>query len=174
MLSYVELERPRRRTSGHPEGGAGPAAAGRRSDRRDRLGGLGSPPRGESPNPLLGIAAAIAANLDIDRFGLGTVFITSDALVWEIYQPEEERRYYTVNGWKPTLAQRKAVTRAMHSFVRKHQQYSLTGGQGRRELYLYDAADPLSATWAKLNAERRQRNPICLQDAKAFLERAAV
>ena len=29
------------------------------------------------------IAAAIAANLDIDRFGLGTVFITSDALVWE-------------------------------------------------------------------------------------------
>jgi hypothetical protein len=72
-----------------------------------------------------------------------------------------------------TLAQRKAVTRAMHSFVRKHQQYALMGGQGRRELYLYDAADPASVMWTKLNVERRtrKRNPISLSEAKAELRR---
>jgi hypothetical protein len=74
--------------------------------------------------------------------------------------------------WQPTLAQRKAVTRAMRTFVRKHPQYALTGGQGRRELYLYDTADPLSVLWAKLNVERRQRNPIPRGTAEAVLAAA--
>jgi hypothetical protein len=42
-----------------------------------------------------------------------------------------------------------------------------------REAGLYDAADPLSATRVKLNAERRQRNPISRSAARVFLERAA-
>jgi hypothetical protein len=72
-------------------------------------------------------------------------------------------------NWKPTPAHRKAVTRAMHTFVHKHQQYALTGGQGRRILYLYDTADPVSAMWAKLNVERRERNPIPRMTAQAAL-----
>lgn len=60
----------------------------------------------------------------------------------------------------------------MGSFVRKHQQYALTGGQGRRELYLYDTADPLSVMWAKLNVERRQRNPISRMEAESVLMEA--
>ena len=42
----------------------------------------------------------------------------------------------------------------MHSFVRKHQQYALTGGWGRSRLYLYEPDDPLSTIWATLQAER--------------------
>lgn len=60
----------------------------------------------------------------------------------------------------------------MHSFVRKHQQYALTGGQGRRQLYLYDTDDPVSVMWAKLNVERRQRNPIPRAAAIAALRPA--
>ena len=52
-------------------------------------------------------------------------------------------------------AQRKAVSRAMHSFVRKHPQYALTGGQGRKRLYLYEPSDPLSTMWAKMSVEQR-------------------
>jgi hypothetical protein len=57
--------------------------------------------------------------------------------------------------WEPNRVQRKATVRAMRSFVRKHQQYALAGGQGRKRLYLYDTADPLSVMWAKLRVERR-------------------
>jgi hypothetical protein len=46
--------------------------------------------------------------------------------------------------WTPTPAQRKAVVRAMRSFVGKHPRYALTGGQGRRQLRMFDTADPLS------------------------------
>lgn len=35
-----------------------------------------------------------------------------------------------------TPAQRKAITRALHSFVRKHPQYVLTGGKGRAPMRL--------------------------------------
>ena len=73
------------------------------------------------------------------------------------------------HAWKPTMAQSKAVTRAMHSFVRKHQQYALTGGQGRRALYLYDATDPLSAMWARVRSEQRGRKFISRSDARAAL-----
>jgi hypothetical protein len=38
-----------------------------------------------------------------------------------------------------TPAQRKAITRALHSFVRKHPQYVLTAGKGRAPLRLSDA-----------------------------------
>ena len=70
-------------------------------------------------------------------------------------------------GWKPTPAQRVAASRAMHSFVRKHQQYALAGGQGRKRLYLYDTADPVSVMWAKLSVERR--GFVCQSDARKAL-----
>ena len=51
-------------------------------------------------------------------------------------------------AWMPTPAQRKAVVRAMRSFVGKHPRYALTGGQGRRQLRMFDTADPLSVRGA--------------------------
>jgi hypothetical protein len=110
------------------------------------------------------IAAAIAHAAEIDRFGgVGTLMLTSRALAFDVYNRPIDYDF------KPTLVQRKAVSRAMHSFVRKHQQYALTGGQGRRVLYLYDAADPLSVLWTNLNVERRHRGFISRMDAKRVL-----
>ena len=57
-------------------------------------------------------------------------------------------------NFEPTTAEREAVTRAMRSFVRKFPQYALTGGKEGKMLYLYEPADPTSAIWAKLSAER--------------------
>ena len=99
---------------------------------------------------------------------IGTVMIRSDGLINDLYRPMDENGWPDWK-WKPAPAQRKAATRAMRSFARKHQQYALAGGQGRRELYLYDAADPVSVMWTKLNVERRQRNPISRSAAKAAL-----
>ena len=58
--------------------------------------------------------------------------------VFEISRPSQISSSQTA-GPTETGSQRwpKAVARAMHSFVRKQQQYALTGGQGRRDLYLY-------------------------------------
>ena len=60
--------------------------------------------------------------------------------------------------WTPdslTAAQRKALNRAMHSFVRKYPQFALAGGKGRKRLYLYEPSDPVSATWMKMQLESR-------------------
>jgi hypothetical protein len=110
------------------------------------------------------IVAEIATYLSDGR----PVGIRSDDVADGVFEPRDipfDERW----NWKPTRAQRKAVTRAMHSFVRKHQQYALMGGQGRRELFLYDTADPLSVMWTKLNVERRKGNPISLSEARAAL-----
>jgi hypothetical protein len=53
-------------------------------------------------------------------------------------------------GYDFTPAQRKAVTRSMHSFVRRYPQFALAGGQGRIWLYLYEPDDPLSVKWMRL------------------------
>ena len=55
---------------------------------------------------------------------------------------------------KPSRAQRVAVARAMHSFVRKFPQYALTGGRGRKMLYLYEPGDSLSAAWAEMSVAK--------------------
>jgi hypothetical protein len=68
-------------------------------------------------------------------------------------------------GWRPSAALRKAAVRAMRSFVRKHQQYALTGGKGRKQLILYDATDPVSVIWARLTVERR--NHVTASEARA-------
>jgi hypothetical protein len=120
------------------------------------------------------IAAEIARDTRINRSGeKGSVLIRSDSLITELYAPPDPvwGKGVRDGNWKPAPAQRKAVTRAMHSFVRKHQQYALTGGQGRRQLYLYDTADPVSVMWAKLYVERRHRNFISRSDARVALQR---
>ena len=33
--------------------------------------------------------------------------------------------------------------------MKKHQQYGLMGGNGDKQLFLYDAADPVSIIWAE-------------------------
>jgi hypothetical protein len=65
-------------------------------------------------------------------------------LARDYYQPEDW-------GWglyEPSNAQRKAMIRALHSFVRKFPQYALMGGTGRKTLLLYEPADPISTAWA--------------------------
>jgi hypothetical protein len=114
------------------------------------------------------IAVAIAAEIagverDRRKDKHAALLVHSWPLTYTVYND------HTHPNWEPSLAQRKAVTRAMRSFVRKHQQYALTGGQGRRDLYLYDTADPLSVMWAKLNVERRQRNPISRMQALTIM-----
>jgi hypothetical protein len=120
------------------------------------------------------IERVIAA--EIARAGAGayplSVHIRSRQLTDTVYRPRENSGAgFGEAGsrwdWKPNLVQRKAIVRAMHSFVRKHQRYALAGGQGRKRLYLYDTADPVSVMWAKLSAERR--GFVCQSDAKEAL-----
>jgi hypothetical protein len=76
-------------------------------------------------------------------------------------------------SWQPTRAQRKAVVRAMHSFVRKHPQYALTERRGRKGvgLILYEIADPVSVTWAKLRMEWPKF--VSLSDVKVYMAKQA-
>jgi hypothetical protein len=85
-----------------------------------------------------------------DRYGRsGVVLISSWDLAY-IYQPpssvDPSGSWHAKNA---TPAQRKAVIRAMHSFVRKFPQYAIGGGKGRGRLFLYEPGDPLSATWVR-------------------------
>ena len=64
------------------------------------------------------------------------------------------RRYTTPPP--PTMAQKKAVNRALRSIVRRYPRYALMGGKGRKPSYLYEPADPRSVMWAKLTVERRE------------------
>jgi hypothetical protein len=83
-------------------------------------------------------------------------------LARDFYEPAD---WYTNGGnrgphempalYVPTPAQRKAMTHAFHSFVRKHPQYALMGGNGRKTLLLYEPADPVSTAWAKAMLTRR-------------------
>jgi hypothetical protein len=58
-----------------------------------------------------------------------------------------------------TPAQRKAITRALHSFVRKHPQYVLTGGKGR-------------AVAARARVVRTRRGARALIRISSYAERA--
>jgi hypothetical protein len=85
----------------------------------------------------------------------------------DLYRPADDYAH----RWNPnqaTPAQRKAVVRAMHSFVRKHPGYALTGGKGRKELILYEISDPESVMWARLTVERR--GFVSLVDVRAALK----
>jgi hypothetical protein len=100
------------------------------------------------------------------------VHIGSHQLTDTVYRPTENSgagfdNPGTMWTWKPNRVQHKATVRAMHSFVRKHQQYALAGGQGRKRLYLYDTADPVSVMWAKLSVKRQDF--VCQSDARKAL-----
>ena len=65
---------------------------------------------------------------------------------------------------------RKAMARALHSFVRKFPHYALRGGLGRHHLLvLYDPADELSERWASLSAN--SRHPVSKEQAMQSFER---
>jgi hypothetical protein len=88
--------------------------------------------------------------------------LTSWQVIWDCYP---EARQTTWERPPATMAQQKAISRALHSIVRKHPQYALIGGNGRKRLCLYEPADPLSALWAKLTVERHAF--VSLSDAEA-------
>ena len=99
----------------------------------------------------------------------GPVLVSSWSLVFDAYQPRVDGRWITDLGWLPTRAQRQAVTRAMRSFVRKHQRYALAGGNGRMVLYLYEPDDPLSAMWTKMTVATGSRKFVTRTEAQAAL-----
>jgi hypothetical protein len=64
---------------------------------------------------------------------------------------------------------RKAMARALHSFVRKFPHYALQGGVGRHHaLILYDPADLVSERWASLSAS--SRHPVTKEQALRSIE----
>jgi hypothetical protein len=72
------------------------------------------------------------------------VTISSWTLAWRVFNEDNQ------SGWSPTAAQRNSVTRAMRDFCRKSNQFQLAGGKGRMNLYMFDAADPVSVKWAQM------------------------
>src|SRR6516165_2979541 len=83
--------------------------------------------------------------------------LSSRVLLDECY-PELARKTwgYIKEPPPPTMAQKKAVNRALRSIVRRYPRYALMGGKGRKPSYLYEPADPRSVMWAKLTVERRE------------------
>jgi hypothetical protein len=94
------------------------------------------------------IERLIRDEITSDHVELGTVLLNSWMLAWDHRLPGHSTHE------EPTRARRKAVVRAMHSFVRKFPADALVGGKGRGILYLYEVADPLSAFWACLSVAR--------------------
>ena len=90
-------------------------------------------------------------------------------MLYDAYPSAEYRDNRITRTFTP--AQRKAVTRAMRSYARKHQRYALAGGQGRKQLYLYEPDDPLSAMWAKMQVANRKPNPVTSSEAKTALRK---
>jgi hypothetical protein len=82
---------------------------------------------------------------------VGAVHVHSWEIVHGLFAPLDTMSL----DWSPSIAQRTAVSRAMRSFVRKHPQYALAGGKGRKMLYLFEPGDPVSAMWAKMSVESR-------------------
>jgi hypothetical protein len=75
--------------------------------------------------------AILAAVTSVDRFGERCTAHVSSWDVAYVFRPADWTRSVATMSWTPddmTPAQRKAVTRAMRSFVRKYPQYALTGG----------------------------------------------
>ncbi len=91
------------------------------------------------------------------------VLISSWDVVGDAFRPQT---IFWVH-WTPTRAQRKAMIRAMHSFVAKFPQYALMGGMGRKPLYLYELDDPKSVAWAEASVHERQ--PVALYDVQRLV-----
>ena len=115
------------------------------------------------------IGRAIVDEIERSRKRFGTVQISSWDLLCDLYVTDWEAIGWQASAHDFTPAQRKAVTRAMHGFVRRHQQYALAGGQGRKRLYLYEPDDPLSAIWVRLQVANRKRHPVSRSEAASCL-----
>jgi hypothetical protein len=72
------------------------------------------------------------------------------------------------------VTSRKAMARALHSFVRKFPNYALQGGLGRHHpLVLYDPADQVSERWASLSVKRR--DPVTEEEVlQSFEQQRAI
>jgi hypothetical protein len=93
-----------------------------------------------------------------DRAGPGSVLLSSRMLSEACF------------GSAPSRVQHKSVVRAMHSFVRKGWGYALTGGKGRKLLYLYEPEDPISAMWAQMQVATT--GDVSLSEARRRARRA--
>jgi hypothetical protein len=74
---------------------------------------------------------SLIERLQTNEHSRTAVLINSWVIVGEVFRPRS--LFMRDWHWKPTVAQRKAVARAMHSFVRKFPQFALLGGQGMEE-----------------------------------------
>src|SRR5262245_31847446 len=101
-----------------------------------------------------------------------SVHLRSSALTFDAFRPADYYRGPRDDDgnliWQPSRANQKAVLRAMHSFVRKFPQYGLMGGKGRKSLYLYEKADPISVMWAGLSVANK--GFVSQGDAKKALQ----
>jgi hypothetical protein len=79
---------------------------------------------------LANIGADTAAEVAEDGSGKRGPVLNSGSLAYQLFAPQPHHPW----NWEPSRAQ---VTRAMHSIVRKFPQYALSGGKGRKRLYLY-------------------------------------
>jgi hypothetical protein len=105
------------------------------------------------------IAQEIEKDKQANHHGIEPALCLSNwNIAFELFRPQGPR--FGWNDWKPSRSQLQSVTRSMHSFVRKHQQYALTGGKGRKHLFLYEPDNLRSATMAKLRVERRDHIPL--------------
>jgi hypothetical protein len=116
------------------------------------------------------IHAEVAKGLLVDPWtgAPGVVHVSSWNVLVEVF------RVYDPAGrfcYEFTKAQRLSVTRAMHSYVRKHPRFALTGGQGRKRLFLYDTTDPKSVDWARASVAARRVVALC--EVKAVLQKLA-
>jgi len=94
------------------------------------------------------IEREIAALIGRTKAGSQPVHLSSEAVALYAIAPVGSPW-----GWKPNRTQRASACRAMRSFVRKHQQYALTGGKGRGDLVLYEPDDRLGALWVRRAAD---------------------
>jgi hypothetical protein len=49
---------------------------------------------------------------------------------------------------------------------KKNPRYAVAGGTGRKQLYLYEPGDPLSAVWAQLTLQQRHRPALMEAERK--------
>jgi len=108
------------------------------------------------------IATARVQRSDVNE---SSVHVTAWSVAYRCFAPSPLKW-----GWRPSPAQIKACTRAMHSFIRKFPQYALTSRRSRKGIVLYEITDRVSVLWAEMRMETRG-NPLSRSEARAALEK---
>jgi hypothetical protein len=88
------------------------------------------------------------------------VHVTPRAIMFEVSPHDWDKGRFVPQG---KVVHRKAIIRAMHSFVRKFPQYALASGGGNS--ILYERGDRLGEMWARINSQSHSRK-ACLEDAR--------